>query len=230
MPGPLAAALPYALPYLGFLLVLEAGRLLPEGAQAWVLPVQVAVPGLLLLGFLARGAFPELRGPRASAGARLADVLLGLAIAALWTTPYLLVDTLPRPAPEAAFDPAVLGEARRGVAWALRATGFALVTPFVEELFVRGLLWRWIASGAGSEFRHVPPAVRDGRAAVGTTLVFTVTHVPWEWIVALPTGALLAAWLWRRGDLRACIRAHLVANAALLLGAWALPGRFAIFL
>lgn len=230
MSGPLRAALPYALPYLGFLGVLEVGRALPEAWGPWVLPVQVAVPGLLLLAFLAAGAFPELRGPRASARARLADVGLGLALAALWTLPYLAVDALPRPGPEGAFDPARLGPGREALAWTLRGAGFVLVTPFVEELFVRGLLWRWIASGAGGDFRGAPPAARDLRAAVGTTLVFTITHMPWEWAVALPTGALLAAWLWRRGDLRACVRAHAVANGALFALAALRPETFARFL
>jgi CAAX prenyl protease-like protein len=197
--------------------------------------VQVAVPGLLLLLFAARGAFPELRGPRRGVGAWLADVALGLAIAALWTVPYLAIEALPGPPAEGAFDPQVFTAAwgARGdeVAWALRGLGFVAVTPFAEELFVRSLLWRWIAAGAGrDDFREVPVGVRDARAAVGTTILFTLAHVMWEWPVALLTGALLAAWLWRTRDLRACIWAHAAANGAIFLLGWLRPGTFAVFL
>ena len=30
---------------------------------------------------------------------------------------------------------------------------------------------------------------------------FTLSHVPWEWWVAAPTGALFNLWLYRRGRL-----------------------------
>lgn len=230
MPPKLAAALPYALPYLAFLLVLEAARVLPAAWAGVLLALQVALPGLLLLGYGLQGAYPELRGPCAGPRAWLRDAALGLAIAGLWTAPYLWLDGMPEPPAEGAFDPRVLGASHALLAWVVRGLGFAVVTPFVEELFVRSLLWRWIAAGREGDLRHVPVGARSRRAAVGTTLLFAAAHMPWEWPVALPTGALFAAWLWWLRDLRACVRAHAMANAALLLLAWARPETFAVFL
>ena len=42
-----------------------------------------------------------------------------------------------------------------------------------------------------------------------------LSHVPWEWWVAAPTGALLNLWLYRRGRLRSVWLAHAVANGAI---------------
>lgn len=228
MSSPFRAAVPHALPYVGFLLVLEAGRFLPEELRGAVLPVQAVVPALLFLFFLARGAYPELRGYRPGAGGLALDVGAGLAIAALWTLPYLLVDALPRGAGEA-FDPAQLGAEHIALAWGLRALGYAAVTPFVEELFVRSLLWRWIAAGLDGDFRTVPVGARVLRAAVLSTLLFAAAHQLWEWPVAIPTGAVFAALLWTRRHLMACVVAHAVANGTILALAWAHPDRFAIF-
>lgn len=229
MTARLAAAAPHALPYLAFLGVVEVARWAP-GDGGWALPWKVALPGLLFLGFLVRGHYPELGGGRRLARGLGLDVALGLGIAALWTLPYLAFDALPRPEGEAGFDPSVLGSGREAVALGLRAAGFALVTPFVEELFVRSLVWRWLAAGAGGDFRRVAAGAPSARAAVGTTIVFTITHVPWEWPVALPTGALLAGWLLWRRHLGACVVAHAVANATILGLAWVRPGTFGFFL
>jgi len=225
--APLRAAIPHALPYFAFLAVLQAGAFLPPGLQGAVLPVQVAVPGVLFAIFLARGAYPELRGYRPGTGGLLVDVGAGLAIAALWTLPYLLVDSLPRG--EEVFDPAQLGAERSALAWGIRALGYAAVTPFVEELFVRSLLWRWIAAGLDGDFRSVPVGARVGSAAVVTTLLFALAHQPWEWPVAIPTGAAFAALLWSRGHLMSCVIAHVVANGTILALAYGYPDRFGFF-
>jgi hypothetical protein len=48
-----------------------------------------------------------------------------------------------------------------------------------------------------------------------TVLWFTFSHQPWEWLVALPTGIALNAWLYARRHLGACVVAHAVANASI---------------
>ena len=204
-------ALPYALPYLAFGVVLS---LKGEGAHVgWAL-AQVLAPAVLIAGFAFRGAYPELSGfrPRISSG--LADIAVGLGIAALWLVPFLAFDVLPRPGPEAAFDPGEAG--MRGVNLALRFAGFALVTPFMEELFVRSFLIRFLDVFDGeADFREIPIGRFAWRSFIGTVLWFTVTHQTWEWLVALPTGIVLNLWLYRRRHLGSVVLAHATANAAI---------------
>jgi CAAX prenyl protease-like protein len=206
---------PYALPYLAFGVVLALRDEIGAGAGGALAVAQVALPAALLAFFAARGAFPELARFRPSAGEALADVALGLAIAALWMGPYLWIEALPRPGPEAAFDPDALGG--RAVTLALRFAGFALVTPFMEELFVRSFLLRYldVVFDADADFREIPIGRFAWLGFCGTVVWFTVTHQPWEWIVAAPTGIALNLWLYRRRHLGSVVLSHAVANATI---------------
>jgi hypothetical protein len=139
---------------------------------------------------------------------------VGLFVAALWLAPFLAFAGLPRPGAEARFDPALLGSPT--AALALRFVGFALVTPFMEEIFVRSFLLRFVdAMDGNGDFRSVPVGRFAWRSFLGTVAWFTVTHQTWEWIVALPTGIVLNLWLYRRRHLGAVVLAHAVANAAI---------------
>jgi CAAX prenyl protease-like protein len=208
-----AGAVAYVAPYGAFLGMVELGKHFPAAACV-LFPLRVVVPAALLAWFWCRGAYPELRGHRLGT-ATLADALVGLAIAALWVVPYLVWTTLPRGEP---FNPALLGEAHRGAALGLRLAGFALVTPFVEELFVRSFLLRFAETFARGDFRREPIGRFAWRGFVTTVLWFTFSHAPWEWWVAFPSGIALNAWLYRRRQLMACVIAHAVANGAI----WAL--------
>jgi CAAX prenyl protease-like protein len=205
-----AGAAAYVLPYAVFLALVAAGAYAPAAAPV-LFPLRVIAPALLLAWFWRRGAFPELRGYRIGAGT-LADIAVGLAIAALWVAPYLSWTSLARGEP---FDPALLGEERRGLALALRLAGFALVTPFVEELFVRSFLLRFAETFERGDFRSEPIARFAERGFLVTVLWFTFTHAQWEWWVAFPTGVVFNLWLYARGHLMACVVAHAVANAAI---------------
>jgi uncharacterized protein len=204
---------PYVGPYALFLVLVELGSRLPEEAATWLLPLRVAAPAALIVAFAWRGAYPELRGFRPGR-ALLLDVAVGLGIVALWVGPFLLFAGLPRGEP---FDPDALGGDRRTMVLALRFAGFALVTPFVEELFVRSFLLRLVDvlwAGRG-DFRDVPIGRFAWPSFLVTTAWFTFSHVPWEWIVAAPTGALFTLWLYYRRHLGATIMAHAVTNGAL---------------
>ena len=222
MAEPSARAIaPYVVPYAVFLGLVELERWLPEAQARFVLPAKVALPALLLAGFAARGAYPELRGFRPRAASAL-DVLVGLGLALLWVGPYLVFPGLPRG--DDPFDPDVFGPGARTAVVATRLLGFALVTPFVEELFVRSFLLRLVdALRAGhGDFRALAVG-RFAWASFGaTTLWFTLSHVSWEWPVAAPVGALFTLWLYARRQIGATILAHAVANAA--IGAWVVAG------
>jgi CAAX prenyl protease-like protein len=206
--------LPYLAPTLLFGLMVELGSRSAGPLQGALLLGQVLLPAGALLYFWRRGAFPELRGgPAGGVAGAAGDIGVGLAIAGLWVGPYLLWPQLPR---GEAFEPELFGPEWRGWVLALRLLGFAAVTPFMEELFVRSFLVRVIDTWRdGSDFRERPVARFTRLSFLGTLAVFTFSHAPWEWWVALPTGAVFNGWLAWRGHLGAAIRAHAVANAAI---------------
>jgi uncharacterized protein len=182
----------------------------------------VLLPAALLAFAWRQGAYRELRALPRAAG--LPDVVFGLFVAALWLAPYLLWPALPR---GDAYDADVFGPGGRPVWLALRLIGFALVSPLVEELFVRSFLHRATESWPDWQAFGARPVAHAHRLAFVVTVAwFTLSHVPWEWWVALPTGALLNLWLYRRGRLASVLLAHVVANAMIaalvLLGPWEL--------
>jgi hypothetical protein len=193
-----------------FLALVETSARIPAAAPA-LFVLRIFAPAALLVWFWRRGAYVELRGYRPGLGT-VADTLAGLAIAALWAGPYVLWPALARGEP---FDPALLGEERRTLTLALRLAGFALVTPFVEELFVRSFLLRFVETLERGDFRAVPIARFAWRGFVTTVLWFTLSHAQWEWWVALPAAVAFNAWLYWRGHLMACVVAHAVTNAAI---------------
>ncbi len=200
--------LPYLLPYGTFLVLVTLGA---------PLALRVALPLALLLFFAWRGAFPELRGWRWCGRGALADGLFGLGVAVLWVAPYLVFDALPRPGAGEGFDPAApFGAEQRDLALAVRLVGFAGVTPFVEELFVRSFLARFAdVFDSERDFREIPIGRFTWRSFLVTSLYFGLSHRSWEWPVAFPTGVLFNLWLYRRRSLGAVIVVHAVANAAI---------------
>ncbi|MBW2396908.1 MAG: CAAX prenyl protease-related protein [Deltaproteobacteria bacterium] len=221
---------PYLAPYGLFLAIADLGSRMPENTAPLMLVLRVAVPGALLLVFAWRGRFPELRGFRPGLGG-LADIAAGLAIAALWVVPYLVFPNLPQPVAGEGFDASILGGGREAIALTIRVTGFVLVTPFLEELFVRSFLIRYAeVYDTGEDFRTVPMARYQRRAFWVTVVWFTFTHAQWEWLVAFPTGILLNLWLYRRGHLGAPILAHMVANGAIAAAVLLGPDVLGIFL
>ena len=205
-------AWPYLAPYAVLLLCAELASWLPPACEAPLLALRVVLPAALLLVAWRRGAFPELAAGPGAGGAPL-DVAFGLGIAVLWLAPYLLVPGLPRGEP---FDPDAHGAALRPAWVGLRLVGFVLVSPLVEELFVRSFLHRAVeARPDWTAFATRPLAMPERAAFLVTIAWFTLSHAPWEWWVALPTGALLNLWLYRRRHFRSVWLAHAVANGAI---------------
>ena len=142
-------------------------------------------------------------------------------------------DWLPRPEPKEGFDADQMGESLRGVTLGVRLAGFAIVTPFLEELFVRS--WMIRAANLVSIRRSADswkPELhvdfdRDFREySVGqytrwsfwiTVVYFTLSHATWEWPVALATGILWNLYLYYRGHIAPLILVHAVTNLSLFL-------------
>jgi CAAX prenyl protease-like protein len=216
---------PYWLPFFGFLLLVSFGGGLPEAAQPAWLVLKVAVPGAVFLAFALRGAYPELRGFRATPGGVALDVGVGLAGAVLWVAPYLIFDSL-RPGAEG-FDPGLFGSGREALALGVRAAGYALVTPFVEELFMRSWLLRYVeVFDRRGDFRDVPIAHFSWRSFLVVVAFFLASHVPWEWWVMSVWAVGTMLWFYHRKHIVPLIIVHAVTNASILAFAIWGEGRF----
>lgn len=207
---------PYWFPMLAFLLLVEISGRAGEGAQAPLLLLKVVVPAGLVLWYARRGRYPELGGYPPGAAGIAGDVAVGLLGAALWVAPFLWFDSL-RP-DEPGFDPHLLGESAVPAVLALRFIGYACVTPFVEELFVRSWLIRYIdVFDVRKDFRDVPIARFSWRSFLVVTGYFVFTHVDWEWGVMLGWTLLTLAWFYHRRHLAPLVLVHAVTNGAIFV-------------
>ncbi len=196
-----------------------------QGVGPWMLVPQVAIPGGLVLYYGLKGSYPELRGYRGGPGAFALDVLIGLAGAALWIAPYLVFDSL-RPDPADGFDPGRLGAGLVWLALTLRVVGYGLVTPFVEELFLRSWLMRYAdVFDRPVDFRDVPMARFAWRSFLIVVIYFTVSHMPWEWPVAFAWGLGSQLWFYHRRQLAALVVVHATSNLAIFAFVLAMTGR-----
>ncbi|HVN40306.1 MAG TPA: CPBP family glutamic-type intramembrane protease [Myxococcota bacterium] len=215
---------PYWLPMLAFLLLIEVGRRVPDSAAGFFLVLRVLVPGALVTGYAARGRYPELRGFRADARVAL-DVAVGLLGALLWIAPFLLYPGLRPNSP--GFDPTrPFGPDGAALALSLRGVGYAVVTPFVEELFVRSWLLRYAQVWSSQrDFRNVPMARFTLPSFAVTTAYFVFTHQPWEWGVMFTWTLLTMAWFYHRRHIVPLILVHAVTNGAIFALVWLADGR-----
>ena len=206
--------LPYFAPMIAFALVLQAGEYVPPSAAIALMAARLLAPLAAFVYFLRLGSYPELKGFSLT-GWSLADIVVGLAVAALWMTPYLLWPGM-RPEASEAFDGGAAGEGPRTTMLALRFAGFALVTPFIEELLVRSYLLREAeVYNSDQSFRSIPVGTFAWTGFLVTLVWFTFTHVQWEWPVAAVTGVIYNLWLYQRRHIGALILTHAVTNAAL---------------
>jgi CAAX prenyl protease-like protein len=214
---------PYVLPYVAFLLMSEVGVRLPDVADPAVLLLKPAIVLAVIVWFWRQGAYPECRGEGTRIGllGGLQDILVGLALTAVWVAPFILFPGM-RPEPGGEFDPAMAGEKWIGVILCVRLFGYALVTPIFEELFIRSFVMRvadvW---DTDRDFRDRPIAQYTRRSMIVVVVVFTLGHVPWEWWVCVPWIGLSKLWFYNRKRLSAVMLVHGVTNGALLgLAIW----------
>jgi CAAX prenyl protease-like protein len=210
-----------------FLVLVELSGRVPEAVHPIFLVLRVAAPLGFFVYFARRGAYPELWG--ASWGRfgewAIADVAIGLLGAVLWTAPFLLWPAL-RP-DEGGFDTGQLGPHGEWFSLTLRFVGYACVTPFVEELFVRSWLLRYVdVAETRRSFRTVPIARFSWRSFAVVTLYFVFSHAQWEWGVMLGWTVLTMGWFYLRRHLAPLVLVHAVTNAAIFAFVVAFDGYF----
>lgn len=216
---------PYIGPEFAFLLLGELQGRFDAATAERIRPLRVAITAGLLLWFWSRGAYPELRALGEKLRGVAGDVAMGLLGTVIWVTPYLLWPSW-RPDASEAFDPNALGATWAWGVLAVRFVGFALVTPIMEELFIRSFLPRVADTWTqGSDFRRLPVGRLSARSFWVVVVVFTLSHVPWEWPVAVAWCALANAWMQRRGNLVSVIVLHATTNASLFLFVCLASGR-----
>jgi membrane protease YdiL (CAAX protease family) len=221
---------------MSFLILGEIAAKCPDAWQPAFLPIKVAVPGLLFLMYFRRGEYPELRTYRPGVGLFLVDLAVGVLGAAVWMAPYIVAlqyepplwNALPellQPDPSEGFDRSQLGTGLVGLTLAIRALGYAVVTPFAEEAFVRSWLMRFAhVFDKPIDFRTVPVAHFSWRSFWIVVLFFTASHVPWEWPVAVAWIVGTQCWFYYRRELGAMVTVHAGSNAAILLFVWLTDG------
>ena len=208
---------PYLAPIFSFLALLEISRRAQPTLKPAFAVACVAVPLAVLLYHARRSGYPELRGLHWSARDFALDVGVGVLGAALWVAPYLWIAAAQTRA-DAAFDPQQFGASREWLALSLRVIGFAVVTPFAEELFVRGWLARYAdVFDRPGDFRDVPIARYSLRSFATVVVFFTLSHQRWEWPVAIVWIVLTQLWFYRRRHLLPLVLVHAVSNLSIFL-------------
>jgi uncharacterized protein len=222
------------LAFLGLGLLVPAVRIdhpdLPwwrSSPEHWVYPVQTAV-ALALLIFWRR----QYQLHRPSVRAFVIGIAAGVIGIAIWILPNWLslragfevrwLGVVPRPGP--GFNPEVF--AAEPAAWwtavGLRFVRMAVAVPFIEEIFWRDFLWRYL-SHPDRPWWQSPFGDPKARAWIGSSLLMVVAHQPADWAVCF-VWALLAGWVAvKTRSLAACIICHATSN--LLLGLYILASR-----
>jgi CAAX prenyl protease-like protein len=210
-------------------LVVVENTMLPwwrHAPEQWVYPLQTVIVGVLLWRLRGFYTFTPLRGfPLA--------VIFGIIGILWWGLPALLWQKLTAagvtvPAwcewlglaeREEGFDPTLFRDHPpwHATALAMRFIRLAIIVPFVEEIFWRGFLMRYVQADGGN-FQRIPFGRHSWRAFAVSTLGFMLVHHHTDWVGALGFGSLMYVLAVRTKSLAACVLMHAVAN--LLLGAY----------
>ncbi len=138
---------------------------------------------------------------------------MGICVFALWIAPQAFLGLPPR---TSGFNPQVLP--RPALYWfevILRFGRLVLVVPFIEEIFWRSFLLRFLID---DNFDRVRFGTFSWLSFTIVTLGFGLSHSPADWAAAVLAGALYNAVAYRTKSLSSCIFAHALTN--LLLGLW----------
>lgn len=182
--------------------------------EYWVFPLQTMLCGVALLWFRREYRFAPM-GLRAVAWGLGAGALA----LAVWVAPQGVFGAAARTG--GGFDPTPLA-GEPAIYWAVlvaRLVRLAVVVPFVEEVFWRGFLLRYLVD---EDFTRT--AYRFQPLAFGVVVVgFTFEHGSADWLPAAFVGVLYNLVAIRTQSLGACVLAHTVTNAG--LGAYILATR-----
>ncbi len=125
---------------------------------------------------------------------------------------------------EPGFDPGIFpdGSAAWWTSVVVRFLRMTVAVAFVEELFWRGFLWRYLAS-AGGNWERVPMGVKNLRVIGLTSVLMMTAHQPSDYAVCLLWSLLVSLVAVRTRSLGACVIMHATSN--FLLGLYIMMTR-----
>jgi CAAX prenyl protease-like protein len=206
----------YTFPFLAFIALLVLNGVLKKIdnqlwltlAEYWIYPTQTVLCAALLISFRREYDFDRLR--RAGFA-----VLVAVVTFIFWISPQAVFGCPPR---TVGFNPLLLFNQQSPLYWleiVLRFARLIIIVPFVEEIFWRGFLLRFLVD---EKFERVPFGTFSWVSFSIVTLGFALSHSPPDWPAALLTGALYNGVAYRTKSLSSCILTHALTN--LLLGLW----------
>ncbi len=140
-------------------------------------------------------------------------LVAGVAVLAIWLAPQVIFGQPPR---TEGFDPTRFepGSSAYWFTVVMRFVRLAVVVPFVEEIFWRGFLMRYLIDSQG--FAKVAFGTYKPISFFGVALLFTLVHSPDDYPAAFLAGCAYNGLAVYTRSLSACVFAHAVTN--LLLG------------
>jgi hypothetical protein len=187
---------------------LQGKDILPASEQVLysIYPVKAAMVGAVLVCF--RKHYQEIRiSDLGRPVFTAASLLAGLGVFWLWVNMDWSFGTLGTPA---GFNPTVFdGSAKVGMT-AARLAGAVLVVPFMEELFWRSFLIRYVID---NDFYKIPIGTFSWASFLITVLLFGLEHH--YFLAGMMAGAVFNLLLYTTRSISQCILAHAVANLTL---------------
>ena len=192
---------------LGSALKASGGSFWRSSPEYWIYPLQTVLCAGLVWWFRREYDFGKLRQPAFV-------VAVGIAICVLWVSPQMFFGFAPR---TEGFNPNVFAN-QSPLYWStivLRFLRLVVVVPFVEEIFWRGFLLRYLID---EKFYTVPFGKFSPLSFWGVSAAFALSHSMPDWVAAFITGMAYNAVAYRTKSLASCVLVHAVTN--LLLGLW----------
>lgn len=208
--------MPYVAPMACFLALTACEGALPGSTDDAASPWYPAFYGLKVVAVVAvliacRSTWRDYR-PFPRPPAIGLSIGLGLLVTLVWVGIDGWYPSLPFLGKRIGFNPmtAIGSPGGRLAFLAVRMFGLVVMVPFLEELFWRSFLIRWVIN---PEFDKVPVGTVTPLAAVITSVAFAAAHP--EWLPAVLTGLAWAGLLAHTRSLSACLISHAVANLGL---------------
>ena len=176
-------------------------------SEYWIYPLQTILGGSLLIWFRREYDFDRLRNV-------LFAILVGALVFVVWISPQQFFAFGAR---RDGFNPDVFAH-QSFLYWStiiLRFLRLVVVVPFIEEIFWRGFLLRFLID---ENFEHVRFGAFSWVSFIVVSLLFGFSHSTHDWVAAMVTGAIYNGVAYRTKSLRSCVLTHAVTN--LLLGLW----------
>ena len=198
-------AVRYSAPFIVFLLMTQLQSAASGADLFWLYGLKIGITSIVII-FCFSDYTSELQGK-----ADPAAVICGIAALAIWIAFGAAIS----PDFTVSFDPLLLNPGiERSLGVAVRIIGAALIVPFVEEVFWRGFLMRYLIA---DKFQSVTVGAYTAKSFFLTLLCFMLVHRPFEWPGAIAVGLIYGGYVVKTGNLRGVIVAHGVTNLGLAI-------------